>query len=323
MLAIVQHDHGGPEVLVPQEVPDPDPGPGRVRVRVEAAGVHLVDTTLRAGGTRGPFAAPSLPTVPGREVAGVVDAVGPGTDPGLLGARVSSHLGPDGSGGYAEVAIARADGLHRLPDGVGAAAAVAVLGTGRMAEGLLELARPRAGEIALVTSAAGGIGTLLVQALAAEGLTVLAAAGPRRPSGPLPRGAVPLTYDRPGWVDAARERTGGRGADLVLDGVGGDTGRGAFDLLAPGGRVLLHGWSAGTPTSFGADELWERALTVTVALGPPILTLGLRRLEERALNRLTDGRWTPVMTSYPLAEAARAHADLEARRTRGKVVLIP
>lgn len=323
MLAIVQHDHGGPEVLVPREVPDPEPGPDRVRIRVEAAGVHLVDTTLRAGGDRGPFPAPALPTVPGREVAGVVDAIGPGVDPGLLGARVSSHLGPGGSGGYAAVAVAAAGDLHRLPAGVDAAAAVAVLGTGRMTEGLLELARPRAGETALVTSAAGGIGTLLVQALAADGVTVLAAAGSGRLNGPLPDGVVPLAYDRPGWTGAARGRTGGRGVDLVFDGVGGDAGRGAFELLAPGGRVLLHGWSAGTPTPFRADELWERALTVTVALGPPVLALGLRRLEERALARLADGRWSPVVSRYRLADAARAHADLEARRTRGKVVLVP
>lgn len=323
MLAIVQDDHGGPEVLVPRDVPDPEPGPGRVRIRVEAAGVHLVDTTLRAGGSSGPFPAPALPTVPGREVAGVVDEVGTGVDPGLLGARVSAHLGPGGSGGYAAVAIAGADDLHRLPDGVGAAAAVAVLGTGRMTEGLLELARPRAGETALVTSAAGGIGTLLVQALAADGVTVLAAAGTGRLNGPLPPGVVPLAYDRPDWTGTAREITGGRGVDLVLDGVGGDAGRGAFDLLAPGGRVLLHGWSAGAPTAFTADELWERALTVTVALGPPILALGLRRLEQRALARLADGGWSPAVSSYPLADAARAHADLEARRTRGKVVLVP
>ncbi|BBG00036.1 MULTISPECIES: zinc-binding dehydrogenase [Pseudonocardia] len=322
MLAIVQHHHGGPEVLVPREIPDPEPGAGEVRIRVEAAGVHLVDATLRAGGA-GPFPAPALPTVPGREVAGIVDALGPGSRPDLLGARVCAHLGPGGSGGYAAAAIAAADGLHRLPDGVGAAAAVAVLGTGRMTEGLLELARPRAGETALVTSAAGGIGTLLVQALAAEGLTVLAAAGSGRLPGPLPAGVTPLAYDRPGWTDDAREATGGRGVDLVFDGVGGDAGRGAFDLLAPGGRVLLHGWSAGTPTPFGPDELWERALTVSVALGPPILALGLRRLEERALARLADGRWSPVVSSYPLADAARAHADLEARRTRGKVVLVP
>lgn len=323
MLAVVQDRHGGPDVLVPRDVPDPSPGPGRVRIRVAAAGVHLIDTTLRSGGRTGPVPAPELPATPGREVAGTVDALGDGVDPAWLGAPVSAHLGATGSGGYAELAVADVTALHRLPEGTDPADAVAVLGTGRMTEGLLELARPRAGETALVTSAAGGIGTLLIQALTALDVRVLAAAGTGRLPDRLPDGVTGLDYDRPEWPDAARSATAGHGADLVFDGVGGAAGGAAFDLLAPGGRILLHGWSSGTPTTFTADDLWARALTAVVAVGPPILALGLRRLEERALARLADRSWQPRTTAYPLAAAARAHADLEGRRTRGKVVLLP
>ena len=163
MHAIRQHDFGGPDTLVLEEVPDLDPGDGQVRIAVEAAGVHLVDTTIRSGESGGPFPLPDLPMTPGREVAGRVDRTGPGVDPAWSGRRVVAHLGL-ASGGYAEQALAAVTALHALPDHVTAPAAVAMIGTGRTAMGILEVAGIAADDVVLVTAAAGGLGSLLVQA---------------------------------------------------------------------------------------------------------------------------------------------------------------
>jgi NADPH2:quinone reductase len=120
MRAIRLHEFGPPENLRYEEVPDPTPGPDEVRVTVAAAGVHVIDTTIRSGqrsaARRG--SRPDLPTTPGRDVAGVVDALGAGVDPTWLGRRVVAYLGP-ASGGYAERAVGPGHGLHALPDGVG------------------------------------------------------------------------------------------------------------------------------------------------------------------------------------------------------------
>ncbi|MGN0113650.1 MAG: alcohol dehydrogenase catalytic domain-containing protein, partial [Cellulosimicrobium funkei] len=132
MDAIRLHAFGPPENLVLDQVPDPVPGPGQVRVAVRAHGVHLLDTTLRRGeATGGPLPLPALPTIPGREVAGVVDVVGPGVDAAWRGRRVAAHLGatPDG-GGYARLAVVPVEALHRIPDHVTAPDALAMIGTG-------------------------------------------------------------------------------------------------------------------------------------------------------------------------------------------------
>ena len=114
MRAVVLHEFGPPENLRFEEVADPEPGAGQVRIAVAAAGVHLIDTTVRSGASGGPFPLPDLPVTPGREVAGVVDAVGAGADRRWLGRRVVAHLGR-ASGGYAERAVREADRLHGCP----------------------------------------------------------------------------------------------------------------------------------------------------------------------------------------------------------------
>ncbi|WP_433476368.1 alcohol dehydrogenase catalytic domain-containing protein [Spirillospora sp. CA-142024] len=175
MRAIRQHAFGGPEELRLEEVPDPHPTTDQVRIRVESAGVHLLDTIIRQG-AGGPRVAPRLPMTPGREVAGTIDEVGADAETGLLGRRVVADLGLAG-GGYAELALASTAAVHILPDGVEADSAVAMVGTGRTAMAILELAAPAAGDVVVVTAAAGGIGTLLVQACRAAGATVVGVAG--------------------------------------------------------------------------------------------------------------------------------------------------
>ncbi|GGP63477.1 zinc-binding dehydrogenase [Saccharothrix coeruleofusca] len=322
MRAIRQHEFGPAETLRLAEVDDPEPGPGQVRVAVSVAGVHLLDAHLRAG-QAGPLPLPPLPTTPGREVAGVVAALGAGVDPSWLGKRVTAHLGQR-SGGYAELAVADATALHALPDHVSDDQAVAMIGTGRTAVGVLRVARLTAADVVLVTSAAGGMGSLFVQEAHALGATVVGAASAGKLD--LVRGLGAdhvVDYTAPDWAERVRAEVGE--VTAVLDGVGGAAGRAALELLGVGGRIVLFGWSAGTPTRIETPDLYARGLTATVALGPRLFQgTSLRELESRALHALASGRLSPVVSSaFPLAEAAAAHRALESRDTVGKVVLKP
>ncbi|MFE0736594.1 zinc-binding dehydrogenase [Streptomyces sp. NPDC058855] len=332
MHAIRLHAFGPAENLTYEEVPDPVPGPGQVRVRVAAAGVHLLDTALREGMT-GPFPAPAeLPTVPGREVAGTVDALGEGTDRSWLGKRVVAHLGM-APGGYAELAVTDAARLHALPDHLGEAEAVAMIGTGRTTLGILQFAELGPDSVAIVPAAAGGIGTLLVQYAKNAGATVIGlAGGPRKVDRVRANGAdLAVDYTEPDWADKVRAHLGGRTATVVFDSVGGDTGRAAVDLLGRGGRHLVFGWSSaglhdGEPLAFTPGELADRGITSESVLGPVMLQKAggdVRTLELAALAAAADGTLRPAVQTFPLAEAARAHRALETRGTMGKVVLVP
>jgi NADPH2:quinone reductase len=269
-----------------------------------------------------PLPTPRLPTVPGREVAGVVDALGDGVDPGWLARRAVAHLGPV-PGGYAEQAVTAADGqLFAVPGHVPAADAVAAVGTGRTALGVLELEPPSADDVVLVPSAAGGLGWLLVQAARERGATVVAAARGRHRTARLAGLGADLVvdYGEAGWDVRVRDAVGG--VTLVYDGVGGAVGRCALELLRPGGRLVLFGWSSGTVTALDSADLVRLGITAGWSLGPRMAALpGVPGLAARALDRVASGAWRPLVTTYPLAEAARAHADLEQRRALGKVVL--
>ena len=322
MHAIQLHDFGPASNLVLDELPDLSPDPGQVRVAVEASGVHLLDTTLRRG-EPGPMPAPDLPTIPGREVAGTVDMVGADVDASWLGRRVVAHLGPV-PGGYADQAVTDVGNLISVPEQVALPDAVAALGTGRTALGVLELEPPRPGDTVLVPSAAGGLGWLLVQSALKVGAQVVAAAGgPERTAALGDLGAtLVVDYAQPGWADEVREALGG--VSLVYDGVGGDVGRAGLELLQPGGRLVMFGYSSGTPTRLDTDDLVSRGITAGWSLGPRMFALpgGIKGLAERAVAKVAAGEWRPLVTTYPLADAARAHTDLEGRRALGKVVLL-
>jgi NADPH2:quinone reductase len=288
--------------------------------------VHLIDTALRAGRAMGPLALPDLPTIPGREVAGVVDAVGPQADEQWLGRRVVAHLGP-ASGGYAELAVRETEALHALPDGLADDAAVAMIGTGRTALAILEVARLTADDVVLVTAAAGGLGTLLVQAARNAGATVVGVAGgPAKAQRVAQAGAaVAVDYSAPGWSDAVREALDGREVTVVLDGVGGALGRGALELLGVGGRLILFGFASGEPTELSVGDLFSRGLTASAAIGARMAQRpgGVRDLEEQALAAAADGRLVPLVQRFALAQAASAHEAIESRATVGKTVLVP
>ncbi|MEU4103382.1 zinc-binding dehydrogenase [Streptomyces tanashiensis] len=332
MHAIRLHAFGPAENLTHEETPDPVPGPGQVRVRVAAAGVHLLDTALREGAT-GPFPAPAaLPTIPGREVAGTVDALGEGTDPSWLGRRVVAHLGMN-PGGYAELAVTDATRLHALPEHLGEAEAVAMIGTGRTALGILGFTELGPDSVAIVPAAAGGIGTLLVQyAKNADATVIGLAGGPAKVALVEANGAdLAVDYKRPDWPEKVRAFLGDRTATVVFDSVGGDTGRAAVDLLGKGGQHLVFGWSGaglhdGEPLTFTPAELAERGITSESVLGPVMIQKAggdIRTLELAALDAAATGALRPAVHRFPLAEAAEAHRALENRGTTGKVVLIP
>ncbi|MBD0840344.1 zinc-binding dehydrogenase [Streptomyces sp. TRM68416] len=326
MHAIRLHAFGPTENLTYEETEDPLPGPGQVRIAVAAAGVHLLDTALREG-MQGPAPAPTvLPTVPGREVAGVVESLGKGVDGRWLGKNVVAHLG-FAPGGYAELAVTDVERLHELPENLDFAEAVAMIGTGRTTMGILQFAELGPDSVAVIPAAAGGIGTLLVQYAKNAGATVVGlAGGPGKTARVLANGAdFAVDYKDPDWPGKVRAHLGGRAATVVFDGVGGSVAREAVALLGPGGRHIVFGWS-GEGLHDGEPYLVEGVSEQV--LGPVMLSRAgganpVRTLELRALAEAAAGRLTPAVQRFPLAEAAAAHRALENRGTTGKVVLEP
>ncbi|NUW41812.1 zinc-binding dehydrogenase [Nonomuraea rhodomycinica] len=315
MRAVVMDRFGGPEVLSVREVEDPVPGPGQVLVAVDYAGITYVETQVRAG--RGPAAhqRPPLPRIPGNAVGGRVSAVGPGADAALVGRTVVTTTG--GTGGYAELAVARAEDLVPVPAEVTLRDAVALLADGRTAVLLHRRAEVRPGEWVLVEAAAGGVGSLLVQLAAASGAKVVGAArGPGKEALVASLGALAyVDYSKPGWEREVAEMSGG--VDLVFDGVGGVVGAQGMRAVRPGGRASVYGMASGSWT--------EPAPHVTlVPDGGVPAPAEIRELAEEALAHAAAGRLRPVIgQTYRLSEAAEAHRAIEARATIGKTLLIP
>ncbi|MFD3505062.1 zinc-binding dehydrogenase [Streptomyces sp. NPDC058678] len=326
MHAIRLHAFGPADHLTYEETDDPRPAPGQVRIAVAAAGVHLLDTALREG-MQGPLPAlPSLPTIPGREVAGVVEALGEGVAGLWLGKRVVAHLG-FAPGGYAELAVTEVERVHEIPANLDFAQAVAMIGTGRTTMGILQFAELGPDSVAVIPAAAGGIGTLLVQYAKHAGATVIGlAGGPDKVARVQTNGAdLAVDYKDPSWPDKVRAYLGGGTATVLFDGVGGDVAREAVGLLGPGGRHIVFGWS-GEGIHDGGPYLVEGVSEQV--LGPAMMQKAggpnpVRTLELRALTQAAEGRLTPAVQRFPLAEAAAAHRALETRATTGKVVLEP
>lgn len=320
MQAIELSEFGAPEVLVPTEMPEPAVGPGQVLIEVELANITFVETQVRAGRAPNPAMLPELPVIPGNGAGGVVAAVGDGVDVAVLGRRVVSSTG--GSGAYAEKVVAPAEGLIDVPDTVGMAQAVALLADGRTATMLTRAAAPAAGETVLVPAAAGGVGSLLVQLTRNAGARVVAAAGDDRKL-ELARelGAeLAVNYRRPGWTEQVRAEVAD-GVDVAFDGVGGTIGRASFELVRRGGRFVPFGMASGEASNVPDDEATARGVTILQTSRPtPSEMLDLTRA---ALAEAAAGRLHPVIGQrFPLADAAKAHATIEARQTIGKTLLV-
>ncbi|MFI0899423.1 zinc-binding dehydrogenase [Streptomyces sp. NPDC020983] len=315
---------GAPDVMRVEEAAEPRPGPGEVLVAVERAGVLYGDVLLRSGAYPRP-----LPYVPGLEVGGRVVALGPRVDPALLGTRVvATTVGS--AGGYAERAVARAADVYPVPAGLALDHAVAVFQAGAVAVGLLSAMRVAAGESVLVTAAAGRIGSLLVQLARAAGAepVVGAAGGPAKTAAARELGAhAAVDYDRQDWPEQVRKATGGRGAAVVLDAVGGTIGAQALEAAADaGGRVGIYGFTSGTWTALDTMTLARRGLTVTGPLGITFAKPAAQQRAdaEQALAAAAAGRLVPrIHAVRPLEEAAGAHAELAARHSVGALLLAP
>ncbi|MGI5329352.1 zinc-binding dehydrogenase [Actinomadura nitritigenes] len=323
MRAVQVRAFGAPEVLRVAEVEDPVPEAGEVLVAVEAAGVVFGDTLVRSGAYPRP-----LPYVPGMEVGGEVVAVGPEVDPALRGRRVVATT-PGMSGGYAQLARVAAASAHLLPGGLPLDEAVAVFQAGGLAAGILSALRVGAGDRVLVTAAAGRIGSLLVQLARRAGAgTVIGGVGSAGKLAAVRRAGVDLAvdYSDPGWADAVRERTGGRGVDVVLDAIGGSVRSQAMrNAAARSGRIGVYGFAGGDP-AIDTKDIAGKGLTVVGALG---VVWAKPEAERRAdvegvLKAANSGELTPrIHRRHPLERAADAHADLEARRNIGAVLLHP
>ncbi|WP_369372563.1 zinc-binding dehydrogenase [Promicromonospora sp. Populi] len=339
MDAIRHHTFGPPEVLTLEQVPDPAPGPGEVLVDAVAHGVHLLDTSLRRGEAGPPLPLPSLPTIPGREIAGTVSGVGSGVDASWIGRRVVAHLGPvpDG-GGYARRVVVAAEKLRAIPDGpdgapLDPADAIAMVGTGRMAVYTLDIAAVTAADVVVVTGAAGGLGPLFVQEALHAGARVVALAGGTAklkilrdllddallddalldaPSGDLSgSGRLALVdYSAPGWEDTARAALGPSPATLVFDGVGGDLGTAATALLGGAQLGATQPGEAGNAADDGTAP--GRLIAYGWASGAPnryTSWADTDRIESPIEVRYAVGPDAPPMTDQrPYQERALANA---------------
>lgn len=323
MRAVVVEQHGGPEVLTVVDRPVPEPGPGEALVRVGAAGVNFIDIYQRSGTYR-----MDLPFVAGSEGAGTVEAVGAGVDPGLVGQRVGWAM-VDGTG-YTELAVVPADRLVPVPDEVDDEHAAAVLLQGMTAQYLVETTYPaRSGDVALVHAAAGGVGQLLCQMLAAKGVRVIATTSTEakaelaREAG----AADVILYRDADLVAEVRRLVGGRGVDVVYDGVGRDTFDAGLEVLRPRGMMVLFGASSGPVPPFDPQRLNAAGSLFLTRPSLKHYIADRAELEERAgvvLGAVAAGRLrVRIGGRYPLEEAARAQADLGSGSTAGKLLVVP
>ncbi|NEC26135.1 zinc-binding dehydrogenase [Streptomyces sp. SID8111] len=319
MRAIQVTSFGAPEVLVAVDLPDPVPGPGQVVVGMAAADVIFLDTLLRSGWGQD-FFPRTPPYVPGGGGAGRVVAVGTGVDQAWVGRRVAVRTGT----GYAEQVLAHEEEIMPIPDGLVLREAAALVHDGVTALNLHRLGVPQEGEWVLVSAAAGGAGTLLVQLAVEAGARVVAAASSDSKlalARELGAEAV-VDYTRADWIGQVREVTRG-GAALIYDGAGGALGTATVDALADGGRFVTYGTADGfaAPDRESAARRGLRLFTPLMD-GPPDQET-VRELLGQALERAARGRLHPVIgATYRLEQAAEAHHSLAARTTVGKSLLL-
>ncbi|MCU1645041.1 MAG: putative dehydrogenase [Nocardia sp.] len=318
---------GGPEVLAVNEVPDPVAGAGEVVVAVAAADVMFLDTLLRNGWAKDFFPV-EPPFIPGGAVAGVVESVGPDVDPEWIGKRVATPTAASGigggtpTGGYAEKALAEVGTLAVVPEELSMEQAVALVHDGRTVMAVTDRAAIAPGEWVLITAAAGGLGTLLIQLARSAGARVVAAArGEAKLALAQRLGATEVVdYSQPGWIDQVRELTGG--VQVVLDGAGGEIGAATLAATTAGGRIIGYGNAAGGFALIDAEQAAAQGIAVVGLFDITTGDVDWNALHERAHAEVAAGRLEVVIgQSFPLAEAAAAHAAIEARTASGRTIL--
>ena len=320
--SIVQQKSGGPEVLEWTEVQIPAPGPGEVSVRHTVVGVNFIDIYVREGA----YPMMTLPGTPGMEAAGVVEAVGEGVTDLTVGQRVAYVMTAPGA--YSELRNVPAERMVPLPDDISDRDAAALMLKGMTAERLLHKTAPvNAGETVLIHAAAGGVGQLMTAWAKAIGCTVIATVGsPAKAE--IARGAGADHIIDSGSEDiAARvmEITGSKGADKIFDGVGKDTFDVSLAAIARFGHLVSFGNASGAVPPVNIAVLAPKCIALS---RPQVFPYIAERADLlAAAGNLFDAMRKGIIRAeishtYPLAEAARAHADLAARRTTGQIVLL-
>lgn len=320
MKAILIRQTGGPEVMVLTDVPVPEPKPGEALVKVRASGVNFIDVYLREGRYR-----TDLPFINGQEGAGIVERVGSSVSGFQPGDAVAwCHV----LGSYAEYAAVPAEMLVKVPRGMDLRLAAAVMLQGMTAHYLARSAFAlKSGDTALVHAAAGGVGLLLTQMAAQAGARVIGTVSTAekeklaRDAG----AAEVIRYTEADFEVETKRLTGGRGVDVVYDSVGRTTFEKSLNCLRPRGLLVLFGGSSGAVPPFDLIELSRKGSLFVTRPTLKDYTATREELMSRAddvLRAVQAGKLQVRMEySYPLAEAAQAHRDLEARKTTGKLLL--
>jgi NADPH2:quinone reductase len=322
--AVVVEHTGGPEVLVWRERPVPALGPGEVRIRHSAVGLNFIDVYHR----RGVYPLPSFPAVLGLEAAGRVEAVGAEVTEVAVGDRVAYAGGLTGA--YSEARVFPADRLVKLPDEIDDQRAAAMMLKGMTAEYLLRRTfRVEPGHTVLIHAAAGGVGVIACQWAKALGATVIGTVGTEEKAKVAAEHGCdhPIVTSREEFVGRVKAITGGRGVPVVYDAVGKDTFMRSLDCLAPRGMMVSFGQASGMVPPLDVTVLSAKGSLYLTR--PTLFHYTATREELRAsAAALFDVVLKGVVRiavgqTYPLRDASRAHAELEARRTVGSTVLIP
>ncbi|MCC7104568.1 MAG: quinone oxidoreductase [Chloroflexi bacterium] len=320
MKAVRVHEYGGPEALRLDNVELPRPGPSQVLVQIAYAGLNFIDIYQRTGR----YQLASLPWTLGLEGSGTVKALGEGVTELAVGQRVAWVSTP---GSYAEYVLGQADRLLPVPDGVSDADAAAVVLQGMTAHYLLtSVHETKPGDWVLVHAAAGGVGTLAVQVAKLKGANVIGTVGsPDKVRVARDAGADHVVnYSEADFVAVASELTGGRGVDVVLDGVGKTTFPKSIEATRDRGRVIIFGSASGVADPIAPNSLQPKALTISGA-NLASYTATHEELIWRAGDLFTwvaAGQVKPLIGRVlPLDQTAVAHKLLVARQTVGKVLI--
>ena len=322
MKAILVHKHGGPEVLILEDIPAPEPQAGEARIKIEATGVNFIDIYHRTG-----LYPLKTPFMLGMEGAGVVDAVGGNVTAVKKGDRVAYAMV---LGSYAEYAIVPAAQLVPLPADLDSQTAAALMLQGMTAHYLTHSTYPlKQGETALVHAAAGGVGLLLVQIAKMRGARVIgtvstdAKAQLAKQAG---AGEMVL-YTQTDFLTAVKKFTGGQGVHVVYDSVGATTFEKSLDCLRPRGYLVLFGQSSGPVAPFDPGKLAAKGSLFLTRPSLAHYTLDRAELLQRAgdlFNWTASGKLRiRVDKVLPLSQAVEAHRLLEGRKTTGKIILVP
>ncbi|MBN1129550.1 MAG: quinone oxidoreductase, partial [Chitinispirillaceae bacterium] len=315
---------GGPEVLHLEEVPVGEPGVGEVRVRHLAVGVNFIDCYFR----KGVYKTPSVPFIPGQEASGIIEETGPGVPGFSTGDRVACAT--QAFGAYSESRILPAAKLVRLPEAIDFPQAAAMLLKGMTARYLVrQTFQVRPGDTVLFHAAAGGVGSIACQWLRHLGAMIIGTVGDDAKMELARTNGCDhvINYRTEHFVERVLEITDGAGVCVVYDSVGKDTFSGSLDCLQPRGLLVSFGQSSGAVPPFDILQLGSKG---SLFLTRPVLnayTATAAELQENAedlFQTVLSGAITIAINQiYPLAEAGRAHTDLESRKTTGSCILIP